>query len=206
MSRSSDSGYMAPVGFPGEFRMRRLGLRREGRLQLAGDEPEAGFQGGGQHHGHASQEAHQLGIGDPAGSGNEHLVPFFHDGQQGVEDAMLGASRDHDLRGRYSRPLSRRNFRLMASLRAGSPVTMEYLVSPARMLSTAFALACSGVSRSGSPAPRLSTSLPSALRRLYLESMATVWDGPMRRVREARGFTRPSFVRDAAFAKPCSRS
>src|SRR6185369_6671790 len=75
----------------------------------------------------------------------------------------------------------------------------EYLVFPWRMDSMAARLADSGVSKSGSPAPRLSTSLPSALRRLYLASMATVWDVEIRPVREARGFTRPSRVGNAAF-------
>src|SRR4051812_42223819 len=76
----------------------------------------------------------------------------------------------------------------MASLSAGRPVTAEYFVNPLRMDSMAAAFASSGVSRSGSPAPRLSTSLPSAFKRLYLASMATVWDVEMLPAREARGF------------------
>src|SRR5690554_8224831 len=50
----------------------------------------------------------------------------------------------------------------MAFLRPGVPSTAVYLVKPLLMASIAACLICSGVSKSGSPAPRPIMSLPAA--------------------------------------------
>ena len=54
----------------------------------------------------------------------------------------------------------------MASFRAGVPSTAVYLVSPFLIASIAASFILSGVSKSGSPAPRPITSLPAALSSL----------------------------------------
>ena len=51
---------------------------------------------------------------------------------------------------------------MIAFFRAGVPSTAVYLVKPSSMALRAAALMCSGVSKSGSPAPRPITSLPAA--------------------------------------------
>ena len=57
-----------------------------------------------------------------------------------------------------------------------------YLVKPASIAACAAALMCSGVSKSGSPAPKPQTSMPSAFIALAFESMLRVSEG-----RENRG-------------------
>src|SRR6516162_2870941 len=52
-----------------------------------------------------------------------------------------------------------------------------YLVKPASSDAIAAALMCSGVSKSGSPAPKLQTSIPSDFMALALLSIERVRDG-----------------------------
>src|ERR1700751_1146398 len=52
-----------------------------------------------------------------------------------------------------------------------------YFVNPASRDAIAAALMCSGVSKSGSPAPKPQTSIPSAFMALALESMLRVSEG-----------------------------
>ena len=57
------------------------------------------------------------------------------------------------------------------------PSTAVYFVSPLLMAVMAACLMCSGVSKSGSPAPSPMTSLPSALRAAARAVMAKVGEG-----------------------------
>ena len=65
----------------------------------------------------------------------------------------------------------------MASFKAGVPSTAVYLVSPFLMASIAASFILSGVSKSGSPAPRPITSLPAALSSLAFWVTAKVGEG-----------------------------
>ena len=66
-----------------------------------------------------------------------------------------------------------------AAFRAGRPEAGVYFVLPAWMASMAAFLMFSGVSKSGSPVPKLMTSLPSAFRRLASALTASVLDSWM---------------------------
>src|SRR5882724_1860850 len=57
------------------------------------------------------------------------------------------------------------------------PALGVYFVKPASNASIAAALICSGVSKSGSPAPKPQTSMPSAFMALAFESMLRVSEG-----------------------------
>src|SRR6185312_11428826 len=74
-------------------------------------------------------------------------------------------------------PFSRLNLAAMASFSSGVPSTSVYLVLPSRMALMAASLMLSGVSKSGWPADRPITFLPSATRARALASTARVADG-----------------------------
>jgi hypothetical protein len=66
---------------------------------------------------------------------------------------------------------------MIASFNAGVPSTAVYLVSPSLIALIAACLILSGVSKSGSPAPRPITSLPAAFNSLAFVLTAIVGDG-----------------------------
>ena len=72
------------------------------------------------------------------------------------------------------------NFAWIAFFKAGVPSTAVYLVSPLFIASIAASFILSGVSKSGSPAPKPITSLPAALNSLAFEVTAIVGDGFIR--------------------------
>ena len=74
-------------------------------------------------------------------------------------------------------PLSRLNLSMIASFSAGMPSTAVYCVWPLRMASMPASLMCSGVSKSGSPAPRSMMSRPSALSLATRPVTAIVGEG-----------------------------
>src|SRR5690606_8944098 len=74
---------------------------------------------------------------------------------------------------------------MIACLRLGVPAAGVYLVLPSRIALWAASLMCSGVSKSGSPAPRERTSLPWALSSAALAVTARVGEGLMRPTRWA---------------------
>src|SRR5258705_10129610 len=65
------------------------------------------------------------------------------------------------------------------------PAFGVYFVKPASKASIAALLMCSGVSKSGSPAPKPQTSMPSAFMALAFESMESVSEGVRMVAREA---------------------
>src|ERR1700760_3340254 len=65
----------------------------------------------------------------------------------------------------------------MAWRSSGVPLLGVYFVKPVSMAAWAAALMCSGVSKSGSPAPKPQTSMPSAFMALAFESMLRVSEG-----------------------------
>ena len=77
----------------------------------------------------------------------------------------------------YWRLLSLLNLLIMASFSSGVPSTCVYLVWPLLMASMAAFLICSGVSKSGSPALKLITSIPLALNSIALAEIVNVADG-----------------------------
>src|SRR6266567_6662103 len=66
---------------------------------------------------------------------------------------------------------------MIASLSDGMPPTWVYLVNPLLIAPMAASLMCCGVSKSGSPAPRLTTSFPSAFIFAAWAVTARVGDG-----------------------------
>src|SRR5438477_7962159 len=78
---------------------------------------------------------------------------------------------------RYVRPLSAANFSAIAWRNSGMPELGVYLVNPFCNAEIAAALMCSGVSKSGSPAPKPQTSMPSDFMALALLSIERVSEG-----------------------------
>src|SRR5580700_10229154 len=74
-------------------------------------------------------------------------------------------------------PLSARNLSAIAWRSSGMPELGVYLVNPASRDAIAAALMCSGVSKSGSPAPKPQTSIPSDFIALALLSIERVREG-----------------------------
>src|ERR1700736_3733752 len=74
-------------------------------------------------------------------------------------------------------PLSIKNLSATACRNSGIPELGVYLVNPASRAAIAAALMCSGVSKSGSPAPKLQMSIPSAFIALSLLSMERETEG-----------------------------
>src|SRR5476649_2035210 len=74
----------------------------------------------------------------------------------------------------------------MAARSSGMPSTAVYLVWPERMAAMPASLILSGVSKSGSPAPRPITSRPAALSSRALVVTAMVGDGWIRPSDSAR--------------------
>src|SRR3954470_15444301 len=65
----------------------------------------------------------------------------------------------------------------MACRNSGRPALGVYLVKPLSKAAIAAALMCSGVSKSGSPAPKPQTSIPSAFIAFALLSIERVREG-----------------------------
>src|SRR5437867_2143376 len=84
----------------------------------------------------------------------------------------------------YSSPLSRRNFETIASFNGSMPDDAVYFVNPLARLCAAACLICSGVSKSGSPAPKRTRSRPAACRAFAFAVMARVGDGAVFRARD----------------------
>jgi hypothetical protein len=70
---------------------------RDRRLEHGSRELEPGALVGGHALRNASQHPHLRGVGDPIGSGDQHLVPLVHDRGQSHVDGLLRAGRDEDL-------------------------------------------------------------------------------------------------------------
>ena len=77
----------------------------------------------------------------------------------------------------YDKSFSRLNLSTIACLSAGVPSTAVYLVSPDLIASIAANLIFSGVSKSGSPAPRPIISFPAAFNSRALPVTAIVAEG-----------------------------
>src|SRR6266567_2258986 len=71
----------------------------------------------------------------------------------------------------------RANLSAIACRSSGMPALGVYFVKPASNASIAALLMCSGVSKSGSPAPKPQTSMPSAFIAFALLSIERVNDG-----------------------------
>src|SRR6187401_3127652 len=79
--------------------------------------------------------------------------------------------------GLYISPLSAWNLSEMAWRSSGVPELGVYFVKPVSIAACAASLMCSGVSKSGSPAPKPQTSMPSAFIAFALASIESVREG-----------------------------
>ena len=75
-----------PFGARGDRRLQRL--RRDAEPRLGRRVDEDGFAAGDSRH---------VGVGDPVGPGDYHLVAAVHGGEHGVEEHLLAAGSDDDL-------------------------------------------------------------------------------------------------------------
>src|SRR5215475_7955429 len=82
----------------------------------------------------------------------------------------------------------------MAARNGSIPFTSVYFVMPSRRASIAAALMRSGVSKSGSPAEKLATSIPSERSLPALAAMARVTDGLINVVLSASFVILPSLM------------
>src|SRR5208283_855768 len=76
-----------------------------------------------------------------------------------------------------STPFSARSLSAIAWRSSGMPELGVYFVNPASRDAMAAALMCSGVSKSGSPAPKPQTSIPSDFIAFALLSIESVREG-----------------------------
>ena len=79
--------------------------------------------------------------------------------------------------GATSKPWARLNQAATALRSWGVPSTWVYLVAPASSAFLAASLMCTGVSKSGSPAPKLTTSMPLAFSSAALAETFRVMEG-----------------------------
>ena len=76
-----------------------LGAGRDRRLKGLRGDLEAALQLSRHHDGGAAGERHHVGVADPVGGGDDHLVAGVHGGEERVEEHLLAAGRDDDLVG-----------------------------------------------------------------------------------------------------------
>ena len=97
---------------------------------------------------------------------------------------MLGTGGNDNLFWRtIQRVFAAEFFRQSLFFNSGVPSTAVYLVMPPAMAAVAASLMCCGVSKSGSPEPRLAMLYPAAFNSLALAETATVGDGLIRSMR-----------------------
>src|SRR3954467_14876438 len=89
--------------------------------------------------------------------------------------------------GLYGRPFSRLNLSAIACLSSGKHGVGVYLVWPLSSDALAASLMKAGVSKSGSPAPKRTTSMPCFCMALAFAPTARVMDSEIKDVRSARG-------------------
>src|SRR5438132_6199899 len=89
--------------------------------------------------------------------------------------------------GLYGRPFSRLNFSAMACFSSGRQGVGVYLVCPLSSAALAASLMNPGVSKSGSPAPKPTTSTPLFFNAAALALTAKVIDSEINFIRSARG-------------------
>src|SRR6476646_5552747 len=98
--------------------------------------------------------------------------------------------------GLYGRPLSRLNLSAIACFSSGREGVGVYLVCPLSSATLAASLMNAGVSKSGSPAPKPTTSTPDFFKAAALALTARVIDSEINFIRSANGNmgTHPSKV------------
>ncbi len=74
-----------------------LGAGRDGRFQVLGAQLEAVVLAAGDEHRLAIGQRDDVGVADPAGRGDDHLVVLVQRGDHRVEDHLLAAGGDDDL-------------------------------------------------------------------------------------------------------------
>ena len=90
----------AAVGVVGRVDDERLRPVGDVGTQHVGGDDEVVLLAAAHHHRHAAGHAHHLGIAQPAGRGQKHLVAGIEQHAQGCEDGLLRAAGDDHLRGR----------------------------------------------------------------------------------------------------------
>ena len=115
-------------------------------------------------------EQHHFRIADPVGRRDDDLVAGVQRRQKRVEEDLLAAGADDGLLGLVVEIVLALEFRGDRLLQSGMPSTAVYLVSPRWIASIAAFLMLSGVSKSGSPAPRPITSRPASFQLARLSA------------------------------------
>ena len=87
----------AARGVRGRAEDERLGLGRDGGLELLGRDLEVLIDAGGQDHVRALGQLDHLHVAHPVGGGHDDFVARVDEAEQGVADGLLGAVGDDDL-------------------------------------------------------------------------------------------------------------
>ena len=88
----------AAEGVAGAVEDKHLGLVGDARRDLLGADDEAVLVVAGHEHRHAAHHLHHLGIADPVGRGDEHLVARVAEGERNVQDTLLATNEGLDFR------------------------------------------------------------------------------------------------------------
>ena len=177
---------VARIGGAGRVRRRveqePFGLRRDRALERLGADLEAVLHGADHRHRRAAGEQHHVGIAHPIRRRDDHLVARIERRHERVVEHLLAAGADRDLRGLVVEAVLALELARDRFLELGEPVDLRCTSTPCRpwIALIAACLMLSGVSKSGSPAPRPMTSRPAAFSARALSVTAIVGDGLMR--------------------------
>jgi len=94
-----------PGGVRGRIEDEPAGLRCDRGLERACRQLETGLDPGGYDHRFAPRKPHHVGVADPVGRGDHHLVAGVHRRHQGVVEDLLAARGHADLRGGVIQPV-----------------------------------------------------------------------------------------------------
>ena len=146
---------------------------------LRGGDREVVLGAGLEDHRLAAGEHHHVGVADPVRRRDDDLVAGIEQRHEQVVERVLRAGRHQHLVGRRASCLCTRDSSAAIALRSGSDAADVGVLADAlaRARRARRALMCSGVSKSGSPAPKLTTSMPSALSLAAFAVTASVIDG-----------------------------
>ena len=92
-------------GIAGRVEDEPAGFGRDRGLERLWRQFEAGFDACGGNHRLAARQEHHVGVADPIGGGDQHLVPGIERGHEGVVEDLLAARGDADLRGHIIEPV-----------------------------------------------------------------------------------------------------
>ncbi len=189
----SSSEISAPVGLPGELMMMPLRLRRDRRQERVGPEAEAVL--GMRMHDHRRRfgELDLLDQRRPAGHVRDHFVARSEQHHGGVVERLLAAGGDDDLARRELDAVILAIARnATAFLSSSVPELVVYFVKFASIAALAASPMWRGVGKSGSPAPKSTTSMPCDFSLMASAATFIVGDVAIRPARAASMSLTPS--------------